>query len=73
MLYNIETKQWINQTTMAWEGSYPIPRSRFCAQVAFSRETRTWEYVPCVSLHLSEISILTLLPNFPGFGCMVEC
>ena len=62
MLYNIDTKKWINQSTRAWEGNYPVPRSRFCGKTVFSQETRTWEYVPCTSLHPSESNILTLLP-----------
>ncbi|RPA98062.1 hypothetical protein L873DRAFT_1808937 [Choiromyces venosus 120613-1] len=44
MLYDIDNKKWINQTTTFYNNELPVPRTRFCGQTVFSNETKTWEY-----------------------------
>jgi hypothetical protein len=63
MLYNLDTRQWVNQSAKSWDGEKPVSRSRFCGKTVYSRETNTWEYV-CATLYLSKVDILTLLPIF---------
>jgi hypothetical protein len=51
MLYNLDTKQWVNQSTSSWDGEKPISRGRFCGKTVYNRDTNTWEYV-CATLFL---------------------
>ncbi|CUS07228.1 unnamed protein product [Tuber aestivum] len=43
MLYDLDGKKWINQSTTFYKGEAPITRTRFCGQTVYSDETKTWE------------------------------
>ncbi|KAG0125102.1 hypothetical protein HOY82DRAFT_673246 [Tuber indicum] len=43
MLYDLENKKWINQSTTFYNNKVPTPRTRFCGQTVYSDETKTWE------------------------------
>jgi len=43
MLYDLDNKKWINQSTTFYNGEAPVARTRFCGQTVYSDETKTWE------------------------------
>lgn len=43
MLYDLDNKRWINQSTTFYNGEVPVSRTRFCGQTVYSDETKTWE------------------------------
>ncbi|KAG0636096.1 hypothetical protein HOY80DRAFT_386830 [Tuber brumale] len=43
MFYDLDNKNWINQSTTFYNREVPVPRTRFCGQTVYSDETKTWE------------------------------